>query len=190
MRVLIGAAVVAVLVGGTLYLSFRPLSWHFNPQESVDFTNSCLDAQHRFEHDRTSEDGPKNAGVVYPIALNATDKSTRVVVLFVSSSDVPRAENDMKKFARTWILRRLPQSVTPGGVDQAKLRRAVDRSVRTADNAVILYIGNEPQHINATEKSHRVVDNCVTVLREPDPFSNWAGAFSSRTLEHPFSRSS
>jgi hypothetical protein len=187
-RVLLGAAVVTVLVGGTLYLSFRPLSWDFNAQESVDFTNSCLGTQHRFEHDRRSEEGLRNAGVRSPIALNATDRSNRVVVLFVNRGDVRRAESAMKRLVRTWVLQRLRKNVAE--VDQAKLRRGVDRSVRSADNAVIVYLGNEPQHIYATEQSHRVVDDCVTVVREPDAFSNWAGAFSSRTLDHPFSRSS
>jgi hypothetical protein len=191
MRTLVIAAAVVILVGGTLYLSFRPLSWRFNPQESVDFTNSCLEAQHRFEHDRASEEGLRKAGIGYPIALNATDRSNRVVVLFVSHSDVPRAETDMKKLVRVWVLGRLRQSgLAPSDVDQAKLRRGVDRSVRTSDNAVIVYLGNEAEHPYATEKSHRVVDNCVTVVREPDAFSNWAGAFSTRTLDHPFSRSS
>jgi CheY-like chemotaxis protein len=185
-RFLTSAAVVAVvlaLIGGTIFLSVHPLSWHFNPEESVSVTNACLGAQHRFEHDRTSEEGLRNAGVLYPIALNARDKSNRVVVLFVDPSDVPRAGNDMKKVVRTWVLGRLRKNVIPGD----ELRRGVNRSVRTSDNAVIAYLGNEPDHIFATEKAHRVVDDCVTVVREPDAFSNWAGAFSSRTLDHPFS---
>ena len=185
MRVLIGAAAVALLVGGTLFLSFHPLSWQVNLQKSVDFTNSCLGAQHRFEDDRTREEGLRNEGIRYPIVLNATDRSNRVIVFFVSRSDVRRGENVSKNFVRAWVRRRLRQTVLPAD----ELRRGVDRSVRTSDNAVIMYIGNEPGHLFATEKSHRVVDDCVTVVREPDAFSNWAGAFSTRTLEHPFSRS-
>jgi hypothetical protein len=76
--------------------------------------------------------------------------SSRVIVLYVSRSDVRRAENDMKRFVRDWVLRRLRPTVARADVNQAKLRRGVDRSVRTADNAVIVYLGNQPPFSSAS----------------------------------------
>jgi hypothetical protein len=153
----------------------------------LDVTNACLEEQDRFEHDRRSEKGLRKAGVPYPITLNATNKLTRVIVLFVYPDDVRRAENAMAKLVRGWVLSRLGPTVAPADVDQAKLRRGIDRSVRTADNAVVVYLSNDPRNIYATEKSHRVVDDCVTIVKEPDAFSNWAGAFSSAMHDRPFS---